>query len=87
MVLRLRSYPAWRITLNGLLVSGLQARDDGLIAVPVRQGPVRIDVDWTATADVIAGRWVSALALAALVCLAAFERGPSSHSPGSSSGE
>jgi hypothetical protein len=74
MVLRLRSYPAWRITVNGLMVGGLQARDDGLIAVPVQQGPVRIDVDWTATPDVIAGRWVSAMALLGLVALGLVER-------------
>jgi hypothetical protein len=77
MVLRLRSYPAWRITVNGLVVSGLRARDDGLIAVPVLQGPVRIDVDWIATPDVIAGRCVSFLALLALVALGLVEGRPS----------
>jgi hypothetical protein len=77
MVLRLRSYPAWRITVNGLVVSGLQARDDGLIAVPVQQGPVRIDVDWTATPDVIAGRCLSALAVLGLLGLAQWSGGRS----------
>jgi hypothetical protein len=73
MLLRLRSYPAWRIRVNGLVVSGLQARDDGLIAVPVLQGPVRIDVDWTATPDAIAGRCVSALAVLGLIALGLVE--------------
>ena len=74
LVLRLRSYPAWRITVNGQLVNSLPVRDDGLIAVPVRQGPVDLAVDWHPTPDVIAGRWVSGLALVALIALAFFER-------------
>ena len=74
LVLRLRSYPAWRIAINGRLVTNLPARDDGLIAVPVREGPVDLAVDWTTTPDVIAGRWVSGLALVALIGLALLER-------------
>jgi hypothetical protein len=74
MVLRLRSYPAWRVTVNGVVARGLQAREDGLIAVPVPQGPVRVTVDWIATPDVIAGRWVSCVALLGLVALGLMER-------------
>jgi hypothetical protein len=74
LVLRLRSYPAWRVTVNGQAVANLQAREDGLIAVPVPQGPVRVTVDWTITPDVVAGRWVSGLALLGLVGLAIMER-------------
>jgi len=77
VVLRLRSYPAWRISVNGLVVSGLQTRDDGLISVPVQQGPVRIDVDWIATPDVIAGRCLSALAVLGLLGLAQWSGGRS----------
>jgi len=74
MVLRLRSYPAWRITVNGRRVTGMQTRDDGLVAVPVPQGPVDLTVDWTTTPDVIAGRCMSGLALVALAGMALFER-------------
>jgi len=74
LVLRLRRYPAWRITVNGRRITNLQARDDGLVAVPVPQGPVGLTVDWTTTPDVIAGRFVSGLALVALMGLALFER-------------
>ncbi len=74
MVLRLRSYPAWRIAVNGQPVTNLQSREDGLIAVPVRQGPIHLIVDWSTTPDTIAGRSVSGLALVALAGLAVFER-------------
>ncbi len=42
--------------LNGAKVTNLPAREDGLIAVPVSQGPIALTVDWTATRDVIIGR-------------------------------
>ena len=62
LILRLRSYPAWRVAVNDRLVNDLPRRDDGLIAVPVPQGPIDLTVDWTTTPDVLAGRWLSALA-------------------------
>jgi hypothetical protein len=78
LVLRIRSYPAWRITANGQIATNLPQRDDGLIAVPVPQGPVDLTVDWTATPDVVSGRWLSALCLFLLVVMAFVElrRGP-----------
>jgi hypothetical protein len=76
LILRLRSYPAWRVTVNGQRAASLPPRVDGLIAVPVARGPVNLTVDWTTTPDVIAGRWVSALALAALIALGLLERRP-----------
>ena len=74
IVLRLRSYPAWRVTVNGHLVGKLQHRDDGLIAISISQGAFEVTVDWTATPDVLAGRWLSAAALLALLTLALIER-------------
>ena len=63
LILRLRSYPAWQVTVNGKIVHALPERADGLIAVPVPQGPVNLAVNWTTTPDVIAGRgsapWLS----------------------------
>jgi hypothetical protein len=76
MILRLRAYPAWQVRVNGQVVDSLPARADGLMAVPVPQGPVNLAVDWTTTGDEIAGRWVSALALALLVSLCFLERKP-----------
>jgi hypothetical protein len=74
LILRLRSYPAWRVMVNGQPVSSLPQRDDGLMAVPVTQGPVDLRVDWSTTPDVLAGRWLSALAALLLVGLFFVER-------------
>jgi len=73
LILRIRSYPAWRITINRQIATNLPQRDDGLIAVPVPQGPIHLAVDWTNTRDVLAGRWLSALCVLLLVMLAFFE--------------
>jgi hypothetical protein len=71
LVLRLLSYPAWRVRVNGQLVTTLPKRDDGLIAVPVPQGPVDLTVDWVNPPDVVAGRWISgtSVLLLAVLCL------------------
>lgn len=69
LILRLLSYPAWRIRINGQQATALPKRDDGLIAVPVPQGPIDLTIDWTNSPDVLAGRWVSALSLLLLAIL------------------
>jgi hypothetical protein len=69
MVLRLRSYPAWLVKVNGLAVSSLPPRADGLIVVPVPQGRVDLTVDWTTTTDAIIARWLSGLSLLVLTGL------------------
>jgi len=74
LILRLRSYPAWRIEVGGRPVASLPRRNDGLIAVPVSPGEIVLTVDWTATPDVLAGRWLSALAVLALTGLCFLER-------------
>jgi hypothetical protein len=74
LVLRLRSYPAWRVQVNGRPVPALPQREDGLMAVPVPQGPVNLAVDWTTTRDVLLGRWLSGLALLLLAVLYFIER-------------
>jgi hypothetical protein len=74
LILRLRSYPAWQVQINGRPAASLPQRDDGLIVVPVPRGPVNVTVDWIATPDVIAGRWLSALAVLLLTVLWLGER-------------
>jgi hypothetical protein len=74
LILRLLLYPAWRITVNGRPAGALPPREDGLIAVPVPQGPVELTADWITTGDVIAGRWVSGLALLLVIALGLLER-------------
>jgi hypothetical protein len=65
-VLRLMDYPAWRVLVNGNPVPrrGQHHRDDGLITVPIPAGTSTIDVRYTATPDLWAGRIVSVLSLA-----------------------
>ena len=65
LILRLRSYPAWRVTVNGRLAANLPSRADGLMAVPVPEGSVDLKVDWMTTEDVIVGRWLSVLSVSA----------------------
>ena len=74
LILRLRSYPAWRVRVNGRPVADLPRRDDGLMAVPVPQGSVNLAVDWTTTPDVVAGRWLSGLAFLLLAAVWMLER-------------
>jgi 6-pyruvoyl-tetrahydropterin synthase related domain len=73
LILRLRTYPAWRIMLNGHPAGPFIQRDDGLIDLPVPQGPVDLTVDWTTTPDIVAGRWLTALALLLLIALGLLE--------------
>jgi hypothetical protein len=74
LILRLRSYPAWQVRVNDQLPTSLPRREDGLMAVPVPQGPVDLTVDWTTTPDVLAGRCLSALAVFLLTGLWLCER-------------
>lgn len=74
LILHLRSYPAWRILLNGRPVTSLPRRADGLAVLPVPQGPVVLSIDWITTQDVLAGRWLSALAVLLVAGLWRIER-------------
>ncbi len=84
LVLRLLRYPAWTIRLNGQLLTGDRSnaaikrdvikRDDGLIAIPVAQGPVDLTVDWTTTPDTPLGRWLSSISVLLLFALCLLER-------------
>lgn len=74
LILRLRSFPAWRVTVNGRVVSAKREENYGLMAVPVSQGPVVVTVDWATTPDIWAGRWLSLLALTTIVGLWVAER-------------
>ncbi|WP_348262724.1 6-pyruvoyl-tetrahydropterin synthase-related protein [Telmatobacter sp. DSM 110680] len=82
LILHLRTYPAWKVNVNGQTVAldahpiygSLPRRDDGLMAVPVPRGPVQVDVDWTITGDVVMGRLVSLMSLGYLVIIFLIER-------------
>jgi hypothetical protein len=74
LVLRLRKYPAWRVTMNGKPVSSLGSRDDGLMVIPVPRGLATVDATWKTTGDAIAGRWLSGIALAFVTAFWLLER-------------
>jgi hypothetical protein len=77
LILRLRSYPAWRVVVNGRPIASMARRGDGLIVVPVGPGTVVLTVDWITTPDVVAGRWLSALTVLLVTGLWYLERKPS----------
>jgi hypothetical protein len=73
-VLRLMDYPSWRVSVDGRQIVSRPLREDGLMTVPVTAGRHTIEVQWTATRDVVAGRVLSALALLGLVGTVVLER-------------
>jgi hypothetical protein len=68
LVLNLRNYPAWSVTLNNASAP-LTDRADGLVAIPLPVGPAHIRVNWHNGPDRILGNSISiaALALATLL--------------------
>jgi hypothetical protein len=76
LVLRMRTYPAWLVKVNGVVTIPSPPRADGLMAVPVPAGPVIVTADWTTTTDVLVGRWLSALSILALTALCLLARRP-----------
>lgn len=63
LILNLRDYPAWAVTVNGNPHPERLGRDDGLLAVALPPGASTVDVHWKTLPDVWAG---DALSLAAL---------------------
>lgn len=74
LIVRHLTYPAWRVTLNGQPIEPHPARQDGLMAVPVAQGPFELAVDWTTTGDVIVARWLSGMSVLVLTCLCLLDK-------------
>jgi hypothetical protein len=72
-VLRLMDYPAWQVRVDGKPAPSRPLREDGLMTVPVTPGSHAIEVQWTATSDVAAGRAVSAIALVGLAVVGMLE--------------
>jgi hypothetical protein len=74
LVLHLMRYPAWTARVNGQLITDSPPRDDGLIAIPVPQGPINLTIDWTRSPGDLAGRWLSVLSIFLLFALSWCER-------------
>lgn len=74
LVIRLLTYPAWKVTLNGAVVTSNPAREDGLTTLRLQRGEFNIAIDWTTTRDVILGRWLSAVSVLALTTIWLFQR-------------
>jgi hypothetical protein len=70
LILNLRDYPTWRITLNQTPVTihnQQDQRDDGLIAIPIPAGVSTVSITYTPPIDQTVGNIVSALSLILLV--------------------
>jgi hypothetical protein len=67
LVLNLRDYPAWRITLNHTIFATHLRRSDGLIAIPVPVGLNRITVTYSRNLDQTIGDILSVFSLTLLL--------------------
>jgi hypothetical protein len=67
LILNLRDYPSWHITLNGTPINDHLQRDDGLIDLPIPAGPSTIDIHYTQTPDQTLGDIISMTSLAVLL--------------------
>jgi len=68
LVLRLRNYPSWRVTVNGISANSL-SRDDGLIAVTLPVGPADVSVRFRSQPDEFLGLALSLISLTVLLLL------------------
>jgi hypothetical protein len=59
LILNLRDYPAWRVSVNGKLDTERDQRDDGLIAFPVSAATSIVEIRYARSFDNIAGDAVS----------------------------
>ena len=69
LILNLRNYPNWRITLNRTPITAPPQRNDGLITLPLPAGPSTIDITYNQTHDQTLGDAISAIALIILALI------------------
>jgi hypothetical protein len=67
IILNLRDYPTWRITLNGTPITNHIPRRDGLIALPIPAGPSTIDITFIQPTDQNLGTILTAISLVLLL--------------------
>ncbi len=76
LVLNLRDYPAWRVSLNHQVVPQRLARNDGLIAFAVPAGRSHLEIAYARSADQTAGCIISLFSLVVLAMLLYRRRPP-----------
>jgi hypothetical protein len=69
LVLNLRDYPTWRITLNQTILTTRLHRSDGLIAIPIPAGLNHIAITYTHTLDQTIGDILTILSLVLLLSI------------------
>lgn len=86
-VINLRDYPAWRITVNGILSTNRPQREDGLIVLPVSGGRSEINITYALSSDQVYGWVLTVLSLGAFFVVWrenrpwSRTRNPSRHAP------
>ncbi len=63
LVLRLFSYPAWKVEINGHPVQAATREDTGQMLIPAQAGENRGEISFRRTWDRILGGWISLLTL------------------------
>jgi hypothetical protein len=69
LILNLRDYPTWSITLNDALVMTRYYRPDGLIAIPIPAGRSTLSISYHRLRDQTAGNSITILSLVILITL------------------
>jgi hypothetical protein len=69
LILNLRDYPAWTITLNDALVVTRYHRPDGLIAIPIPVGRSNLSITYQRLRDQTVGNAVTLLAILILIAI------------------
>jgi hypothetical protein len=73
LILNLRDYPAWHVTLNQTLITARESRDDGLIAIPLPAGSSTLTISYAHLLDQTLGNLISAISIV-LLLLISFRR-------------
>ncbi len=73
LALRLFSYPAWKVEVNGHTVSTFQREGTGQMLVPVNAGMNRVKITFARTWDRTAGGWISIVVLGLIILSTQFE--------------
>ena len=69
LILNLRDYPAWSVTLNGTVIGTRVHRTDGLIAIPLSSGASHVAITYTPRTEQYLGYLISALSLLCFTAL------------------